>query len=40
MREVYVIVSPIKEQQEKEIRVYGVEKGKRQQTNYEQMEGN
>lgn len=36
MREFYVIVSPIKEQQEKEIRVYGVEKGKRQQTNYEQ----
>lgn len=36
MREFYFIVSPIKEQQEREIRVYGVEKGKRQQTNYEQ----
>lgn len=36
MREFYFIVSPIKERQEREIRVYGVEKGKRQQTNYEQ----
>lgn len=36
MREFYFIVSPIEERQEREIRVYGVEKGKRQQTNYEQ----
>lgn len=36
MREFYFVVAPVKEQQEREIRVYGVEKGKRQQTNYEQ----
>lgn len=36
MREFYFVVAPVKERQEKEIRVYGVEKGKRQQTNYEQ----
>lgn len=37
MREFYFIVSPTEKYQERKIRVYGVEKGKGQQANYEQV---
>ncbi|NLK76373.1 MAG: hypothetical protein GX284_01385 [Clostridiales bacterium] len=38
MREFYFVVSPVEKHQEREIRVFGVEKGRRQEASYQEAE--